>query len=119
MTEASDEQAPLSPSEQLDQDDLQADPLERGAELPEGWAGADRYGMTQAEQAEGEPLDERLRQERPDIGPDDIADAGRLGDDEVLQGRVEELPRVRDVPADNADRAGGPEDDPIRGSDDH
>src|SRR5690606_38539058 len=235
MTEASDQQSPLSAGEQLDQDNMQADPLEGGAEPPEGWSGADRHGMTQAEQAEGEPLDERLRQERPDVGagdtgqpdqfgagetgpggpdqfgagetgpggpdqvgaggtgpggpdqlgagetgpggpdqfgagetgpggpdqfgaggtgpggpdqfgagetgpggpdqfgagktgagepgfggagePDqfDAGGAGPLGDDEVSQGREDEMPRMTDSPADNADRAGGGEDNPIRG----
>lgn len=161
MTEASDQQSPLSASEQLDQDNMQADPLEGGAEPPEGWSGADRHGMTQAEQAEGEPLDERLRQERPDVGagdtgqpdqfgagetgpggpdqfgagetgagepgfggagePDqfDAGGAGPLGDDEVSQGREDEMPRMTDSPADNADRAGGGEDNPIRGLDSH
>src|SRR5690606_37459047 len=131
-------------------------------------------GMTQAEQAEGEPLDERLRQERPDVGagdtgqpdqfgagetgpggpdqfgagetgpggpdqfgagktgagepgfggagePDqfDAGGAGPLGDDEVSQGREDEMPRMTDSPADNADRAGGGEDNPIRGLDSH
>src|SRR5690606_27938185 len=140
MTEASDQQSPLSAGEQLDQDNMQADPLEGGAEPPEGWSGADRHGMTQAEQAEGEPLDERLRQERPDVGagdtgqpdqfgagetgpgePDqfDAGGAGPLGDDEVSQGREDEMPRMTDSPADNADRAGGGEDNPIRGLDSH
>ncbi|WP_052344845.1 hypothetical protein [Thermocrispum municipale] len=135
MTEASDQQSPLSAGEQLDQDNMQADPLEGGAEPPERWSGADRHGMTQAEQAEGEPLDERLRQERPDVGagdtgqpdqfgagePDqfDAGGAGPLGDDEVSQGREDEMPRMTDSPADNADRAGGGEDNPIRGLDSH
>src|SRR5690606_22623366 len=45
----------------------------------------------------------------------DAGGAGPLGDDEVSQGREDEMPRMTDSPADNADRAGGGEDNPIRG----
>lgn len=54
-------------SEQLDEDELGADPLERGAEPAEGWSGADRFGTTAREQREGESLDDRLAEEEPDV----------------------------------------------------
>lgn len=107
MIEGSDDLAGMTPSEATDQDELRVDPLEAGAEPPEHWSEADRFGMTHAEQEEGEPLDDRLRQERPDTQPEDVDDASQLGDNEVIQGRVEELPPLQDPPVDNADRADG------------
>jgi protease I len=58
----------MTTSEQLDEDELAADPLERGAEASDGWSGADRFGTTAREQRAGEPLAERLREEEPDVG---------------------------------------------------
>lgn len=52
--------------EGLDEDNLKEDPLEAGMDPPEGWAGSDRYGMTEYEQAHPRPLDERLAEERPE-----------------------------------------------------
>ncbi|MGH3620424.1 MAG: hypothetical protein ACRDQ5_01355 [Sciscionella sp.] len=63
-----DAAATLTPSEELDEDDLGADPVERGVDPPEDWSAADRHGMTAREQAEGENLDERLSEELPDVG---------------------------------------------------
>lgn len=57
----------LEQSEALDEDSTAADPLESGMDPAEDWAGADQYGTTATEQASGEPLDERLSQERPDV----------------------------------------------------
>nr|WP_042187564.1 hypothetical protein [Kibdelosporangium sp. MJ126-NF4]CTQ90577.1 hypothetical protein [Kibdelosporangium sp. MJ126-NF4] len=57
----------MTTSEQLDEDELATDPLERGAEPAEGWSGADRFGTTEREQRSGAPLDERLREEEPDV----------------------------------------------------
>jgi protease I len=56
----------LTTSEQLDEDELGVDPLERGVEPPEGWAGVDRFGTTPREEREGETLDQRLAEEEPD-----------------------------------------------------
>jgi hypothetical protein len=50
--------------EGLDEDNLKKDPLEEGMDPPEGWAGSDKYGMTEYEQAHPRPLDERLKEER-------------------------------------------------------
>lgn len=96
--------AALSGGERLDEDKLGVDPLERGVEPTERWAEADRYGMTPTEQRRGEDLDDKLSQEQPDIGPQDVNDAGQLDDDEVIQGRVEELPNIKQPPRDIADR---------------
>lgn len=97
----------ISPSEETDEDELRLDPLERGIEPPERWSEANRYGMTPAEQRAGEPLDAKLRQEQREVGPEDLHDAGQLGDDEVIQGRIEALGQLPETQWDNADRAGG------------
>ncbi|GGN09984.1 hypothetical protein GCM10011609_57160 [Lentzea pudingi] len=52
--------------EALDEDNLQHDPLE--TEPEEGWSGVTKYGMTEYEQAHPRPLDERLKEERSDVG---------------------------------------------------
>jgi hypothetical protein len=52
--------------EGLDEDNLKHDPLE--TDPPEGWAESDKYGMTEYEQAHPRPLDERLKEERSDVG---------------------------------------------------
>lgn len=43
----------LTASEQLDEDELGSDPVERAVEPPEGWVGADRFGTTPREEREG------------------------------------------------------------------
>lgn len=73
MTDSYDETVP-DESEQLDQmeqdrtlvDRGVADVLDEGYTAPEGWSAAQRYGNTAAEQAEGETLDQRIKQEVPD-----------------------------------------------------
>jgi hypothetical protein len=66
---AEQDPAALSSSEELDEDELRVDPLEEGVEPPEHWSAADRFGTTPAEQREGEDLDQRLNEERPDVAP--------------------------------------------------
>ncbi|GAA4813628.1 hypothetical protein [Tomitella cavernea] len=53
-------------AEDVDEDRLGVDPLEKGVEPPEDWSAADREGVTAREQAEGETLEHRLWSERPD-----------------------------------------------------
>ncbi|WP_253842346.1 hypothetical protein [Actinokineospora globicatena] len=57
----------MSQAESLDEDNLRVDPLEEGIEPAEHWAEADKFGMTAAEQREGESLDQRLAEEEPDV----------------------------------------------------
>lgn len=61
--------AALSAAEELDEDELQVDPLEEGMDPPEHWAGANRWGTTPAEERRGESLDRRLSEEEPDEQP--------------------------------------------------
>ncbi len=80
----------LDPSDSLETDDLDYDPLDTGI-IP-----ADRYrsmglvGLTASEVAEGETLDQQLAQEEPDVDPAALDDrwlggpgprAGRLAED--------------------------------------
>lgn len=53
--------------EQLDEDELAADPLEEGMDPPDHWTAADRYATPPSEQRAGESLDQRLAEEQPDI----------------------------------------------------
>lgn len=69
---ADDAPATLEPAEELDQDELGADPTERGVQPPAGWAASDRHGITPSEQAEGEDLDTRLAEERPDVSDEPL-----------------------------------------------
>jgi hypothetical protein len=59
--------AALNSSEDLDEDRLRVDPLEEGVEPPERWTAVDRFGTTPFEEHHGEPLDERLAEEEPDV----------------------------------------------------
>ncbi|MGW0176337.1 hypothetical protein ACWDUM_21125 [Rhodococcus sp. NPDC003322] len=69
-----EEERAASGAESLDEDRLGADPLDEGYDAPDRWAEADRFGTTEAEARRGESLDERLREEEPDVDPpaDDI-----------------------------------------------
>jgi protease I len=57
----------MTTSEQLDEDELATDPLGRGMEPPDDWSAADRFGTTPREERDGEPLDERLTEEEPEM----------------------------------------------------
>src|SRR5699024_1025121 len=63
--------AALSRAEDFDEDRLRLDPLEEGIEPPEHWSEASRYGTTPFEQSQGESLEQRVREEEPDIGQSD------------------------------------------------
>jgi hypothetical protein len=62
----------LSAAEATDEDELDADPLERGADAPDHWSAAERYGNTPYEEEHGETLDQRLAEEEPDVRLDDV-----------------------------------------------
>jgi hypothetical protein len=120
----------LTPSEALDEDDLRVDPLEAGVEPPEHWSAVDRHGTTPREVREGEPFDERLKQEEPDTEPDPAPErpvaatpAGELDESvEAAPADVEDVapdgyvpPRRADPdPEEHADFAGGSVADAIR-----
>ena len=65
------------------------DPLDRGVAPPERWSAGIRYGVTAAEQADGESLDQLLAEEEPDEGadltedePEDLEDSDEIEQDE-------------------------------------
>jgi protease I len=69
MSTSDPDSSAISPSEQLDEDELGTDPLEDGMEPPEPTetgTGADQHGPTPREQRAGPSLDERLAQEEDD-----------------------------------------------------
>lgn len=57
----------LNSAEDLDEDRLHADPLEKAMDPPEHWTGVTEYGMTPYEQAHDRGLNERLAEEEPDV----------------------------------------------------
>ena len=57
----------LTPMEGTDSDDVHNRDGDEVVDPPEDWSGADKFGMSADEQAEGESLDERLAQEEPDV----------------------------------------------------
>ena len=63
-----DDPATLDTEEELDEDELGADPMD-GYDAPDEPSGVDRWGTTPAEEREGESLDQRLSEEEPDIQP--------------------------------------------------
>jgi hypothetical protein len=112
-----------SSAEDLDEDRLRVDPLEEGMDPPEHWTAADRFGTTAAEQRQGQDLEHRLREEEPDITPDDGArtDPDDLdAEDPIGELMVEPLPdenqHWRDAVARGqaADEAGGSVAEEIR-----
>jgi hypothetical protein len=97
----------LDASDTLD-DDAVGDPLDVGYEPADRWSGADRFGTTEAEQRQGESLDQLLAQEEPDIDPyaDEDTDEDELTrrgyDEDPLAGRLvaEDEGLVSDTEAD-------------------
>ncbi len=73
----------IDPSESLTGDNTD-DPLDAGYSPPDREPHHLRASRTSAEDAEGEPLDERLREERPDVTEQDI----RRADAEPRSGRL-------------------------------
>lgn len=87
----------LQPSETLDTDALDADPLDTGISPRERHPASEGFGVTLAEARTGESLDQRLAQEEPEDGEPDPARAAPaddvLEDDEYPFGDAPEQPR--------------------------
>lgn len=87
----------LQPSETLDTDDLDQDPLDTGISPRERHPASEGFGVTLAEAQAGESLDQRLAQEEPDSredGPESRREAeDALEDDEYPFGDAPEQPR--------------------------
>jgi hypothetical protein len=76
----------LDEAESLDNPDLD-DPLDEGISPNEKPWGVDAWGVTQEEEEEGEPLDDRLRREVPDSS-DENEDGDGLGDEADTDGEL-------------------------------
>src|SRR4051794_4840263 len=65
----------LSVFEELDEDELDVDPLEGGVDPPEDWQRTTSSGVTPREMVEGETLDARVAAEIPDGPPEEVGPA--------------------------------------------
>jgi hypothetical protein len=78
----------LSAEDMLLDDEGLEDELDRGYSPPEKWSAAEGYGNTPWEEAHGESLDQRVRQEEPEPDPyaadrdedETDMDGGQVGD---------------------------------------
>lgn len=67
----------LNPSESTDSDEVRNDDGDVVVDPPDNWSEADKFGMTQREEEEGESLDDKLAAEEPDVASDETpVDAG-------------------------------------------
>ncbi|MBI3224677.1 MAG: hypothetical protein HYZ39_06430 [Mycolicibacterium cosmeticum] len=60
------EDATLPPDEATDSDEMRNADGDEVVDPPDDWQGADRFGMSTAEAAQGESLDDKLSAEIPD-----------------------------------------------------
>lgn len=83
----------LSPSEGLDADEVRNDDGDEVVDPPEHWSGADKFGTTAREEKEGEPLDQRLAEEEPDVEPEELPDrpVAATPDDDLTEELVDEV----------------------------
>jgi Family of unknown function (DUF5709) len=65
--------------------DGEGDPLDTGVAAADRWSGANRFGTTVSEQRAGEPLDQKLAEEEPDVDP--YADPAPDSDEDELTPR--------------------------------
>lgn len=95
----------LDESESLDSDELGENVGDGIAEPPDDWMAADRVGTTAQEERDGETLDQRLAEERPDITPLEQPDRPSANTDaEDLDDSIDEI-IVPGEPADGEDIA--------------
>ncbi len=96
----------LEPGDTLDGD---GDPLDTGVAAADRWSGANRFGTTISEQRAGEPLDQKLAEEEPDVDP--YADPAPESDEDELTPRGWET-RPRAGRLVEADEGFGEDDEP-------
>jgi uncharacterized protein DUF5709 len=105
-TGAEEDDGLLDSSDTLE-DDPAGEPLDVGYEPADRWSGANRFGTTPAEEAQGESLDERLSEEEPDFGANE--DDEDTDEDELTRRGYEEDPRTGRLVA--QDEGLGPDED--------
>lgn len=86
----------LNASEGTDSDELRNDDGDIVVDPPEGWSGADRFGMTAREQREGESLDDRLAEEEPDVSDAAIDASDDGGPGRAHRGQIDGTPEDGD-----------------------
>jgi hypothetical protein len=86
----------LNQSESTDSDEIHNDDGDVVVDPPEGWSGVDKFGITAREEREGEPLDDRLAAEEPDVTDvnDDYRDEGPPG--RAHRGQIDGAPEDGD-----------------------
>ena len=112
-TGAEEDTGLLDSSDTLE-DDPAGEPLDVGYEPADRWSGANRFGTTPAEEAQGESLDERLSEEEPDFGAND--DDADTDEDELTRRGYDEDPRSGRLVAED-EGLGQDEDDQAFGED--
>ena len=112
-TGAEEDTGLLDSSDTLE-DDPAGDPLDVGYVPADRWSGANRFGTTPAEEAQGESLDERLSEEEPDFGAND--DDADTDEDELTRRGYDEDPRSGRLVAED-EGIGSDEDDQAFGTD--
>ena len=95
----------LNASESTDSDELRNDDGDIVVDPPDGWSEANRFGMTEREEREGESLDDRLAAEEPDLltGSSDDEPPGR-----AHYGQVDGTPEDGSSLYDVVDESDGP-----------
>lgn len=89
------------PSEVMDEDRMDADPLEDGMDAPEGYSRDVRLGGTQEWETEEPTINERLPQEQPDVGEQEQLDRP------IAATPIDDLDESVDDPANAVDGVGG------------
>ena len=112
-TGAEEDTGLLDSSDTLE-DDPAGDPLDVGYEPADRWSGANRFGTTPAEEAQGESLDQRLSEEEPDFGAGD--DDEDTDEDELTRRGYDEDERAGRLVAED-EGIGQDEDDQAFGTD--
>ncbi|MBV9092570.1 MAG: hypothetical protein JO132_01635 [Streptosporangiaceae bacterium] len=87
----------MEPSDSLSNEPPGTDPLDRGVATPERWSAGMRFGTTDAEQRQGESLDQHLAEEEPDTALDGVDKEQAELDAELPPGLAGEDPGDEDV----------------------
>ena len=96
----------LNRSESTDSDEIHNDDGDIVVDPPEGWSGVDKFGITEREEREGEPLDARLAAEEPDVTEvnEDFLDEGPPG--RAHHGQIDGAPEDGDSLFEVVDESG-------------
>src|SRR5271156_729216 len=84
----------LSPSESTDSDEVRNDDGDIVVDPPDDWSEANKFGMTEREELEGESLEYKLAAEEPDVAPEPGPAAERSA--RVHRGQIDGTPEDGD-----------------------